>query len=135
MGITRSPLGIPVVRVEAGHGYRRLFLRLFFPHFSLTTFSTISVQLFLYFAIVLHSPPTLPRSLITQSSHRILGLPRLLSRPISGHLTSLPIFVISHSFYTTGPFQPTRSNLATNTLLIWVMTGLGLNHLGVLVNT
>ena len=48
------------------------------PHFSLTTFSINSLQLLLSFAVVLHSPPTLSRCLSTQSSHYILGLPRLL---------------------------------------------------------
>ena len=32
-----SPLDISVVRGEVGHGYHRLFLRLFCPHLSLTT--------------------------------------------------------------------------------------------------
>ena len=32
-----SPLYIPVTRLEVGRGYHRLFLRLFFPHLSLTT--------------------------------------------------------------------------------------------------
>ena len=49
-----------------------------FPlHFSLTTFPINSLQL-PYFAVVLHPPPTLSRSLLTQSSHHILGLPHRL---------------------------------------------------------
>ena len=44
---------------------------------SLTTFSINRLQL-LSFAVVLHSPPTLLRSFLTQSSHHILSLPRLL---------------------------------------------------------
>ena len=43
----------------------------------LTTFSINSLQL-LSFAVVLHSPPTLSRSILTQSSHRILSIYRLL---------------------------------------------------------
>ena len=54
------------------YGSRCRFVRLF-----LTTFSVNSLQL-LYFAVVLHSPPTLSTSLLTQSSHRILGLPCLV---------------------------------------------------------
>ena len=46
------------------------------------------------FCCVLHSPPTLSRSLLTQSSHRIIGLPRLLSPPLFGHLISMTIFHI-----------------------------------------
>ena len=46
------------------------------PHFSLTAFSVNSLQLLS--AVVLHSPPTLSRSLLTQSFHPILGLPHLL---------------------------------------------------------
>ncbi len=43
------------------------------PHFSLTAFF-INNLLLLYFAVVLHSPTTISRYLLTQSSHRILGL-------------------------------------------------------------
>ena len=89
----------PVVRGEVGHGYCHLS-SVFFPHFSLTAFSINSLQLLL-FAVVLHSPPTLSRSLLTQSSHRILGLPRLFWP------SDLNQFFISHSFYMTSPFQPT----------------------------
>ena len=45
--------------------------------FSLTVFSITSLQLLLSFVVVLHSPPTLSRSLLTQSCRRILGPPRL----------------------------------------------------------
>ena len=65
------------VSCEVGQGYRRLVRCLFFPHFSLITSSISNLQL-LFFAVVLHSPPTPSRSPLTQSSHRILGLPRLL---------------------------------------------------------
>ena len=53
------------------------FFCLFFPHFSLTMFSITSLQLVLSFVVVLHSPPTLSRSLLTQSSLHIHGLSRL----------------------------------------------------------
>ena len=46
------------------------------PHFSPTAFSFTSLLL-LSAALVPHSPPTLSKSLLTQSSHRIIGLPRL----------------------------------------------------------
>ena len=68
------------------------FYSSFFPNFSLAMFSINSLQLILSFAVVLHSPPTLSRSLLAQSSHRILHLPRLLSPPLSGHLISSPLF-------------------------------------------
>ena len=61
------------------------------PHFSLSVLSINSLQLLLSLTFVLHSPPTLSRSLLTQSSHRILGLPRLLSPPFSGYLLFPPI--------------------------------------------
>ena len=44
---------------------------------SLPMFSFKSLQLLLSVAVVLHSPPTLSRPLLTQPSHCILGLPRL----------------------------------------------------------
>ena len=131
VGITRSTLGIPVVRGEAGLGYCRLF----FPHFSLTILYTISVQLFLSFAVVLHSPPTLSRSLFTHSSLRILGFPRLLLPSAFRASDFFANIFISHSFFMTGLFQLTRPNLATNTVLTRVMTGLGSNYQDVLVNT
>ena len=77
------------------------FSIVFFTYFSLTTFSINSLQLLL-FAIVLHSPP----NLLTQSSQRILGLPRLIFLPLSGHLISLPVF--HFPFFPYGlPFQHT----------------------------
>ena len=45
------------------------------PHFSLTIFCVNSLQLLLSLAVVLHSPPTLSRSLLTQSSCRIIPTP------------------------------------------------------------
>ena len=70
---------VPVVRGEGGHGYCHLFSSfLASSHFSITVFSITSLQLLPSFAFVLHSPPTLSRSLLTQSSHRILGVTRLL---------------------------------------------------------
>ena len=55
--------------------YHRIILRIFFPHFSLTTFSTNTFQLFL--AVVFQYPPTLSKFVLTQSSHIIINLPRL----------------------------------------------------------
>ena len=45
------------------------------PHFYLTTNSIHSLQLLLHLPVVLHSPPNLSGSLLTQSSHCILGFP------------------------------------------------------------
>ena len=73
-----SPFRIPVVRGMAGRDYRRLYLRLFFPHFSLTTSAINSFKLFLSFALVLRSSSTTSRSFLARSSHRILDLPRLI---------------------------------------------------------
>ena len=86
-----SPLDIPVVRSEVGHGYRRLILSVFSPHFSLTAFSINCLHLLLSFAVALHSPPTLSRSLLTQSFHRILGLTRL---PFPSTFYASELFVI-----------------------------------------
>ena len=72
-----SPL---VIRVTRGQPWSiASFRRLFFP---LLTFSHCilyqqSPNPSIYCSIVLNSPPTLSRSLITQSSHFILGRPRL----------------------------------------------------------
>ena len=66
-----SPLGISVVKGEVAHGYRfrHLFLPLLFPRVSLLTFTVNSLQFLLGFAVVLHSSPTLSKSLLMQSSH------------------------------------------------------------------
>ena len=83
------------------------FLR-FLSSLSLTTSSITSLQLRLSFAVVLYSPPTLSRSLLTQSSHRMLGLPRLPFPSL--HFLGICSFnncSISHSFHMSGPFQPT----------------------------
>ena len=82
--VCMSSLVVPVIRGEVGHGY---IVFVFFPYFFLTTFSITSLQLLLSLAVVLHSPPTLSRSLLTQSSHHILDLPRLLF-PFSFFLSS-----------------------------------------------
>ena len=76
------------------------FCSSFFPHVSLTTVSINSLQLLLCFG-VLHSPPTLSRSLLTQS-----GLPRLLFLHFLG-ICSLCQFFISRSFNMAGPFKLT----------------------------
>ena len=66
------------------------------PHFSLTAFSINSLQLLLSFAVVLHSPPTLCRSLLIQSSDPI-GLPSPISLHFPG-ICSLCQSLISHPF-------------------------------------
>ena len=63
---------------EVGHDYHRLFLRVFLPHLSLASFSINSLQILLSAAIGLQSPHALSWSFVTQSSHRILVLLRLL---------------------------------------------------------
>ena len=88
------PLGIPVVRGDVHNGYRRLFLHLFFRHFSLTTFSINRPKLLLYFSVVLHSLPTLSRSLLTQSSHRILGLLYVISPQLCGILEAISLMLL-----------------------------------------
>ena len=70
------------------------------PHLSLTTFSITSVQLILAFAVVLHSPPTLSIPLSTQLSHRILGLPRLLSP--STFCVPMHAYTCAHSIRAAG---------------------------------
>ena len=49
-------------------------------------------------------PPNLYRSLLTQSSHRILVLHRFLVLPLSKHNDPTAI-LISHSLHMTGPFN------------------------------
>ena len=92
-----------------------LFFVFSFFNFNLTTFSVNSLQLLLSCAAVLHSPPTSFASLLTQSSHRSLGFPRL---PFLHFLDvwSLPVF-ISRSFHVTGPFQHTPHQFLLNTSL------------------
>ena len=109
------PLGIPVVRGDIGHGYSRLFLCLSSLR-SLRSFYINSLQLRLPFAVVPHSPPTLSRSLLTQSSHRILCLPQLLF-PSAFWASDLCQFFISHAFDITGPFQPIPHHLLLETFL------------------
>ena len=105
-----SPLVVPVVMVTAI--LPSSFLSS--PHFSLTAFSINSLQLLLSFAVVLQSPPPLSRSLLAQSSHRIICLPRLLFPPLSGHLLSLLIF-IPLSFHFSGTLQPTPHQILLKT--------------------
>ena len=84
-----SPPDVLVVRGEIGYLFFVFSLLTFF----LTTFSIYDLQLLLSFAVVPQSPPTLSRSLLTQSAHRILGFPRLFFfRSLSGNVISLPIF-------------------------------------------
>ena len=93
-----------VTRGEVGHGYHHFFLRLIFPHFYITVFSINSLQL-LSFAVVLHSPPTLSRSLFAQSSHPILALPHL------PFLTSLSSPPFPHLPFLTSLFPPLSGHL------------------------
>ena len=51
-----------------------IFFCFFSPHFSLTLFCVNSLQL-VSFAVVLHSPPTLPRSTLILPSHFRSSLP------------------------------------------------------------
>ena len=99
-------LGVRLATVT-GH----LFLYLFFPHFSLCTFSINSLHL-LSFPAVLHSYSSLSRSLITRSqlSLQIFCLPRLLFLPPFWVSDSCQFF-ISHSFHVTSPFQPSPHQL------------------------
>ena len=91
---------------------RHLFLYLFFPHFSLSTFSINSLHL-LSFPAVLHSYSRLSRSLITHSqlSHQIFFLPRFLFPSLFWVSDSCQFF-ISHSFHMTSPFQSSPYQLA-----------------------
>ena len=74
------------------------------PSLSLPMSSVKSLKLLLSHNI-LHSYPTLSRPLLTQSSHRILCLPRLLFPPLSVHLISLPGFHLP-LFPRDRPIQP-----------------------------
>ena len=75
-------------------------------HFSLTSFSTNSLQFLLHFVLILHYSPTLSRHLIMQSSHRNVCFPGLLSRQLSGPLVSWPVFYLS--------FHPHGRAISTN---------------------
>ena len=90
--------------------------RLSSPHFSFTTFSINSLQLLLLLAVVLPHPPTLCRSLLTQSSHLILGLPRLLFPSTFWAFAHFFAFFISHSFHMSSPFHPTPQTLLKTSL-------------------
>ena len=87
VGSKRQSLGTMVAVVllllSLSSGMRLTMVTVFCSSFlsslnsSHTAFSTKSLYLLLYFAVVLHSP-SLSRSPLTQSSHRIIGLPRIL---------------------------------------------------------
>ena len=79
------------------------------PHFSLTPFSVNSLQLLLSFAALLHSPPNLSRSLLTQFSRRILGLPRHLCFP----LISVQQYI--HPLISNFPNAQFQQNITTTT--------------------
>ena len=102
-------------------------------HFSPTAFCISSLQL-LFVAVVLHSPSTLPRSLLTQSSNRIVGLSRVLFPPHPRHLISAnfssPIpstcparfNLLLHSFILKLSFAPTSALSSFSLLLSAVFT-------------
>ena len=73
---------VTVVRGEVGHAWLMSYcLRLLFvssPQVYLIAFSINRLKILLFFAVVLHSPSSLSKSLLTQSYHRIIGLPLLL---------------------------------------------------------
>ena len=79
-----SPLAVSVIRGEVAM-VTVIFSSSFLssPYLSLTIASINSLQL-LSFAAVLHSPPTLSRSLLTQSSAFLVSV----FPPLSGHLLS-----------------------------------------------
>jgi len=98
---------------DVGHSYRRLFLRLFVLHFSLTIFSINSPQLLLTFAVVLHSPSTLSRSISLNTvlkSHSRSSSPHFVSTHWASDLFYYFYyyyycqFFVSHSFHMTSPF-------------------------------
>ena len=104
---SNKALGVRLAMVT-GH----IFLDLFFPHFSLSTFSINSLHL-LSFPAVLHPYFSLSRSLLTcsQSSHQIFFLPRFLF-PSPFSVSDSCQFFISRSFDMTSPFQPSPHRLA-----------------------
>ena len=81
----------------------------YFLTFLSQMFSINSSQLLLSFAVVLHSPPSISRSLLTQSPHHILSLPRLLF-PSTLWASDLCQFFTSHYFHLTGPFNLLLTN-------------------------
>jgi len=95
----------PCLKGGVYRSYHRLFLRLFFPNFSLTAFSINSLQLLLCIAVVLHSPHTISWSLLTQFSRRILLF--LTSFPSTFRASYLSPFFISFSPHNQPVFQHT----------------------------
>ena len=88
-------------RGEVGHcSVTVVLFSCFLSKYSVTAFSVDSLQFLLYFAVVLRSYTTLSRCLLTQSSPRILGLPR-------------------HLFLTTFWVSDFLSNLSSPILSTW----------------
>ena len=90
----------------------RIFLSFLSSHFSHCILYQHSPTPSLSFAVVLHSPPTLSRSLFTQSSHHILDLPLLIFAS-TFFICSFWQFFISYSFHISDPFQPHQFLLKT----------------------
>ena len=123
--VSCSPPVVPVVRGDVA--MVTVIIASSFPsstYFSLTAFSNSSLQLLLSFAVILHSLPTLARSLLKQSPVIFSVLFASFSLPLSELLLSLQIF-ISHSVHVwpiptypfTSSFTPT-STLGSSILLI-----------------
>ena len=103
-----SPLVVPVVRGEVAM-VTVIFSSSFLssPHFSLTEFSIARLQIPPFFS------PSISRSPLSQSSHRILWLPRLLF--LSDFCASAPFALfISHSFHISSLFQPIHYQFLLN---------------------
>ena len=97
-GCCYSPHVVPVVKGEVVMVtvvFSSSFLSS--PHFSLTVFSINCLQLLLSVAGVLHSLPSLSRSLLTQSSHRVLVFLTSFSLHFLGICSVCAVFN-SHSF-------------------------------------
>ena len=101
-----SPLVVSVVRGEVGRGYCRLF-------FVFSSLSPLLSHCVLYqqsptpIFFLMFSPPTLSKSLLTQTSHHTLGLPCLLCPSTSWAPVLFTNFSSPILFHMSGPYQPT----------------------------
>ena len=93
-----SPRPVRIVREDVGPWLLSSFLSS--PHVPVTAFSITRLQLLMSFAVVLHSPLTLSRSVLSQSSRRIFSHPRLLFPSFLGicSFCQFIIFVLKRSF-------------------------------------